>query len=648
MPPKRKKIDACRLLGNRRLTTNHVRAVLEAMPTDMGEDFETINVDGAFRRATEELYDTDIAATLPLQLRTGRVFDWPIARPQALVRSLVPISRSLRAAIANVPSSYAEPWHIVLYLDEVTPGNIATPMNSRKFVAFYWTFKEFGDLIRSQDFWFHLGVLRTRIIKFAIGGYGAMMKAVLHTFVRDFESFCDVGIAVDVGFGPSLLYAQLWKLLADGAALTAVFDCTGASGTKACFCCVNAIKDGTFEEDSENFVSITCTNPEAFILHTNASVWKSIDDVNAMAPNFNKTQFKRICQSYGFKNNPHGMMVDEPLREFVRPVEFHTQDWPHIFLQHGVGNVEMYHLFEHTGVDTTEMQGDVATWQLPAFQKHIRHNMKHIFAPNRRCTKEKYWKCNISEFLTVAPMVLNFVSTYVSDCDDEITSFAQLCFILDLIQAMKQGHMQLVGLFRQAVVKHFQGTVRIYGPDVVIPKHHSGAMHLADQFEKDGTVLDTLPVERLHQVPKGFGSIIKNLSTFEKSVLVRCIAHQRIHLEQFDERTRLLGQTNAADNDYTLSKGMYVQGLTIKMDDVVLLPFDTNDIAVVEGCGKHYNGGFFLVCTICDRIAERRGAAIVRRQPIVQDIWLDDNKVRHVKCWRWLDNGDLEVLLPLA
>ena len=115
------------------------------MPTDMGEDFETINVDGAFRRATEELYDTDIAATLPLQLRTGRVFDWPIARPQALVRSLVPISRSLRAAIANVPSSYAEPWHIVLYLDEVTPGNIATPMNSRKFVAFYWTFKEFGD-----------------------------------------------------------------------------------------------------------------------------------------------------------------------------------------------------------------------------------------------------------------------------------------------------------------------------------------------------------------------------------------------------------------------------------------------------------------------------------------------------------------------
>ena len=170
-------------------------------------------------------------------------------------------------------------------------------------------------------------------------------------------------------------------------------------------------------------------------------------------------------------------------------------------------------------------------------------------------------------------------------------------------------------------------------------------MHLGKQFDEDRIVLDTMPVERLHQVPKGFGSVIKNLDAFEKSVLVRCIAHQRIHLQQFDERTRLLGQTNDT-TEFTLSKGIYVQGLTITMDDVVLL--QANVLAVVECCGKTTDDHFFLVCTVCDRIAERRGAAIVRRQPRDEQLWFHDTRVQSVKCWRELANGDLEVLVPLA
>jgi hypothetical protein len=242
-------------------------------------------------------------------------------------------------------------------------------------------------------------------------------------------------------------------------------------------------------------------------------------------------------------------------------------------------------------------------------------------------------------------MVLHFALAKVPDCHDEVESFTQLCLILDLILAMKQGSMDRVELFKRVVLNHFEGTLLIYGDHILIPKHHAAAMHLGKQFDDDGMVLDTLPVERLHQVPKGFGSVIKNLAIFEKSVLVRCIAHQRVHLQQFDERTRLLGKTHDEDG-LTLSKAMYLQGLTITMDDVVLL--QTNVLAVVEVCGKTTNGDFFLTCTVCDRISERRGSAIVRRQPRDQDVWLHDNMVQSVKCWRWLDNGDLEVLLPLV
>ena len=76
----------------------HVRAVLEALPAEVGEMVGDINVDGEFRRATERLYDADMAKSLSLELKNGKEFKWCIARPQAVMRSLLPISPALRRA----------------------------------------------------------------------------------------------------------------------------------------------------------------------------------------------------------------------------------------------------------------------------------------------------------------------------------------------------------------------------------------------------------------------------------------------------------------------------------------------------------------------------------------------------------------------
>ena len=160
---------------------------------------------------------------------------------------------------------------------------------------------------------------------------------------------------------------------------------------------------------------------------------------------------------------------------------------------------------------------------------------------------------------------------------------------------MKLGRIGLVGKFEKAVLKHFRDTARIYGAGIVIPKHHVAAMHLAGQYRRDKFVLDTMPVEREHQVPKGFGSMIKNLGVFEKAVLVRCIAHQRQQLKEYNEQTTLLGATED-QGDVTLSKSMHHNGLTIAMDDVIVL--QTNVLAVAERCGKNGNNKFFLMCTV--------------------------------------------------
>jgi hypothetical protein len=108
----------------------------------------------------------------------------------------------------------------------------------------------------------------------------------------------------------------------------------------------------------------------------------------------------------------------------VKPVDFYTQDWPHIFAQHGVGNIQMFHLLESARIDMAELRTDATTWTVPAFRKHTQKSAKQVFQPSRRDTKKKYWKCAISEFLLVAPMVLNFVLTNTTAAaPDEVELF---------------------------------------------------------------------------------------------------------------------------------------------------------------------------------------------------------------------------------
>ena len=91
--------------------------------------------------------------------------------------------------------------------------------------------------------------------------------------------------------------------------------------------------------------------------------------------------------------------------------------------------------------------------------------------------------------------------------NEDIALWAQLCRILDRIAAMKRGLItaSIVPL-KTETLDHFQGTIALYGKDVVSPSHHA-AIHIAYQYERDEMVFDTLLAERLHQVPKGIGSI---------------------------------------------------------------------------------------------------------------------------------------------
>ena len=95
------------------------------------------------------------------------------------------------------------------YHDGVNAGNLLAPDHSRSFVAFRYTFAEYGRaLLCREEFWFEYAVLRTEIMENVDGGISCVTRLLMHQFYTSTEYFLDAGAVVDIGDGPNLFYAQ--------------------------------------------------------------------------------------------------------------------------------------------------------------------------------------------------------------------------------------------------------------------------------------------------------------------------------------------------------------------------------------------------------------------------------------------------------
>lgn len=75
----------------------------------------------------------------------------PHAMLHHAARTSAAFSDMLRRSAQRAPSSLASKWRVLLYLDEVLPGNNLAYKNTRKLLAFYWTFADFGAAALSDE-----------------------------------------------------------------------------------------------------------------------------------------------------------------------------------------------------------------------------------------------------------------------------------------------------------------------------------------------------------------------------------------------------------------------------------------------------------------------------------------------------------------
>ena len=125
-----------------------------------------------------------------------------------------------------------EPAHIILYIDEVVPGNPFRPKRSRTIQCIYWMVEQWPEwLIGRSAAWPILGVLRSTFLDSYPGGISGFFAKILRIMFMDENSFAQ-SVIITRREGPQLLLrGEYHGTIADEKALKEIHGYKGASGS---------------------------------------------------------------------------------------------------------------------------------------------------------------------------------------------------------------------------------------------------------------------------------------------------------------------------------------------------------------------------------------------------------------------------------
>jgi hypothetical protein len=500
-------------------------------------------------------------STVRLPYKSGGDFAWPVVLPQDWLQCCLRVPAFLDIfveAVRRTPCSLTSPWNLVLYLDEVTPGNPLRPDNKRKITAFYASFLELGDFLSSEAAWLTIGTLRTSIAKDIVGGMSNVVRQLLRAMFVGPTSLAVGGAVLQSG----LFFARFRRLLSDEAAGKSVFCVKGASGLKPCMDCKNVVALKGDDDSLTSFnpdgylVDISCADARRFDPMEPDGLWHSHDVLARVKSigGLTMRQFEDLTKAHGIAFEPEGLLADLDLRPIAPPSSY-ARDPMHTMLCGGVISVEIYLLLKTIaevvpGFSYLTLKTFFdASWLFPRSRHHGR--LSDIFNESRESASRSagMFKGGASEVLAVYPLIRYFLEVVIIPqglLPNEVASFLACCRVLDFMDHVKKnGGAGAVAELKREVSSCLSLHVVAYGSDYIKPKHHY-MMHMTRQVEEDSIWLDCFVHERKHQVIKEAASHLKNTVTYEKSVLVP-VVNTTLHLMEDITRTSLTSRTECCD-----------------------------------------------------------------------------------------------------
>ena len=455
-----------------------------------------------------------------MTFNTTPPFSWKYMHPLALLYKLSTVAPGFASLLKRCVDAYGE-LSIVLYVDEIRPGNILRPDYGRATQNIFWTFSEFPEwFLKRDDGWFTVGGLRTAMLQNIGCDMSSLMTRVLHTFWNPAgANFQTTGGMFVVGNEHVIVKSRFAGFLGDEKAIKEVFASKGPGGTKPCLSCKNVVQHmDEFLEPDGYLVSVKTADPSRFDSATDDDVFEMADHLRARVGVGSKQAFEDLQQHLGLNYVADGILYDGHCRQLVRPVSGWYRDWMHVMCVAGVANIELeqvIHALRDIGVQPQTLTSFFSHIRLPKSMGKIDKEWFTKGRVGKPHEQKDGWKGFSSELLAIIPIMMHFLQTAIEptgQLPNHIRCFQLLDRMLKLFSLGAETAANHIRLIENTIKTHAEAFAEIYG-HVAKPKFHH-LFHVVDHARNMNRLISCFVTERKHKTIKHIANhLFRNFET---------------------------------------------------------------------------------------------------------------------------------------
>ena len=382
----------------------------------------------------------------------------------------------------------------------------------------------------------------TDVVNDVRGGLAAVTDLVFREFLvhRRLQD----GLQLDLGFRNVEVFFVYWAFIGDESALKSSWGFKGSSGNRICYSCKNVVRKAAQLANNAYLIDADCAVFAQFDLESDEDIFYNADCLAAAAGMArNKDHVNRLSVAFGLNHTPEGPLLDQDLRDHIKPASGHRWDPMHCWFSNGAVGAEIQDFMNAAQSKLNLRWEDLESscscdWRFPgeACLQKTRTMTSNMFA-EKKISEAGLPRLSATEALLSVQLVRWFLEAVVMKHKDvhrvqaEAASLKGMCEAALAVQRAKKGlctHAELAAKTSQWMA--LRGRAH---PDSQKAKPHY-CMHLPTQLRKDGMLLDCFPHERLHGAVKQYAENPRIPGHLARSVLLHVMWNKIEGLKEFD------------------------------------------------------------------------------------------------------------------
>lgn len=458
--------------------------------------------------------------------------------------------------------SSIQPLHLLVYSDEVTPGNVLAHVPTRKLWCVFVGIREMQQNLQQEDSWLTLCCLRSSLVSKLEGHLSALLKSILLSIFRDHVPEFGVQLQEPPDHAQPLIARRL-KLamggfLMDGGALKFALSVKGDAGSRFCPLCKNIFlsKNSNAEEGIIDDVSAV-TRKAQIQLASDAEIFASWQRMKNRKMECGPEDFRRWEQASGIAFSTESLLLCEELRSFLMPSKMIIHDWMHGLLSSGPISIAVYKFLESSQA-WDNLHAYFKLWHIPSAFKGVQ--VANLFSPQRVAKHKRSDKFNstASELLTLLPLLCHWLRNVAIPANfepEQVQLLLALANLVDQLQATWHGVVQPRDIL--CSVESILARWKAIGWKM-IRKHH-WMLHYSDALTHQGCIPNCFAMERKNKSISQVATLTQNTRQFEKSIMEEVVTKELTKAASTDLPPNTIALLNPKD----LAKKMHAIALAI-------------------------------------------------------------------------------------